>query len=455
MRKTSIVWMVAAVLGLGLMFASHRESMRCTELTQWANGIMFVAHGDLPREASERGLTAMVRFLPPGREAKDLAEILGVSQPHLRDTLLWNLQETVIGLPDLGKIFTEEDLESGRLPKNDRKEVLAGYGARGKKEVKVGDDTFQIVGVLRRGESLFNRAYLVPDDKAWPGLFNPQDPAVKRAVVLTSKQVREIQEQLEEEFPRQDFKPVAHSVRLEPAWYYLYILGMAVFLAGGSVLMIRGYCRWADRATGKWLGLPLAAIRDRQRLLGAVHVAYFGLTIVGALLVYSMPNVQRILLLVISEQIQTGQGLLGWVGQLYQSGNIPLAAAGTLAVNFLLGSLLWITVPSLVVPGIGFLTALFRAILWGFLLMPTYLALSGPMLLHSGTLLLEGEGYILAAFFALLIPVELLFPKDKSPAALRFGRAIVLNLKACLLVFAVLAIAAIYEAIEVIGQASL
>lgn len=73
----------------------------------------------------------------------------------------------------------------------------------------------------------------------------------------------------------------------------------------------------------------------------------------------------------------------------------------------------------------------------------------------SGTLLLEGEGYILAAFFALLIPVELLFPKDTSPAASRFGRAIVLNLKACLLVLAVLAVAAVYEAIEVIGQASL
>ena len=68
MRKTSIVWMVAAVLGLGLMFVSHRASVRCTERTQWANGILFVAHGDLPREADEQGQTAMVRFLPAGRD---------------------------------------------------------------------------------------------------------------------------------------------------------------------------------------------------------------------------------------------------------------------------------------------------------------------------------------------------------------------------------------------------
>jgi hypothetical protein len=96
------------------------------------------------------------------------------------------------------------------------------------------------------------------------------------------------------------------------------------------------------------------------------------------------------------------------------------------------------------------------------------------MLPHSGTMLLEGEGYILATFFGLLVPIYLVqsspakvpesmaavdlevVPSEPSPSGRggtvlrRFGRAVLLNVQASLLVAVVLAIAACWEATEVI-----
>ena len=124
----------------------------------------------------------------------------------------------------------------------------------------------------------------------------------------------------------------------------------------------------------------------------------------------------------------------------------------TFAVNFLLGSVLYLTVPSCVLPGSGALLAAFRAVSWGLLLAPATLQQAAAMLPHSGTLLLEGEGYILAAFFGLMIPLALFRRQAESDPVPKFGygRAVLLNLKGSVLVAIVLAASAIYEAAEVI-----
>jgi hypothetical protein len=72
------------------------------------------------------------------------------------------------------------------------------------------------------------------------------------------------------------------------------------------------------------------------------------------------------------------------------------------------------------------------------------------MLPHSGTLLLEGEGYILATFFGLMM-AQLVFHRD-STASVRsnYTQGILLNLRGSVLVALVLAVAAIYESSEVI-----
>src|SRR5262249_3445306 len=150
-------------------------------------------------------------------------------------------------------------------------------------------------------------------------------------------------------------------------------------------------------------------------------------------------------------------------------GNVPRAAAVTFLINFFLGTIVMITVPSMIVPGVGAAVAALRAYSWGVLLGPALVLTARAMLPHSGTMLLEGEGYILATFFALLIPIPLFPParrntKGVDPAAGdgsdelsvvpqpvpdslrgRFTRAVVLNLQGAVWVALTLAVAAVYE----------
>jgi hypothetical protein len=149
-------------------------------------------------------------------------------------------------------------------------------------------------------------------------------------------------------------------------------------------------------------------------------------------------------------QIAAPSGPLGAAGRAYSSGSIPRAAAVTFAVNFFLGSLAVITVPSMVLPGVGTLMAALRALSWGLLLGPTFVPTAQGMIPHSGTMLVEGEGYILAAFFALLIPVYLFETSQGKSILNRFRRALLLNVQANAWVAIVLVVAACYEATELI-----
>ena len=240
-----------------------------------------------------------------------------------------------------------------------------------------------------------------------------------------------------------------------------------------------GLYRWlAGRFDSSVLGPPLRELATRPRLLWGVHLAYFGLYVVGALVIYQLPILQTVMMAAVGQAIGGGKGPLAVAGAAYGSGNMLYAAVVTFLINFPLGSFAMISLPSMIVPGCGSLLAAFRATLWGLLLGPSDAALVWGMLAHTGTLLLEGGGYILATFFALLVPVYLLRPgqgvekrveadfgeldegEPSSPRARdtmvrRLGRALGLNLRAQLLVALVLALAACYEAVEVILMAGL
>ena len=74
------------------------------------------------------------------------------------------------------------------------------------------------------------------------------------------------------------------------------------------------------------------------------------------------------------------------------------------------------------------------------------------MIPHSGTMLVEGEAYILATIFGLLIPIRLFQSKLGGTPLSRFGRAILLNVQSSFWVALVLAVAALYEATEVLAM---
>jgi hypothetical protein len=391
------------------------------------------------------------------------------------------LRPKLIELPLTAIAELSPHLRAGRLPERGKDEVLAGSQEPRDEHLSVGDRTLRVVGGLEPGVGLFEDCYLVAADKSLDGLFPAEDPAVRRVdiVRMTANEFAEGKSlaQLAEVYPSKSFAILAAEVRSNPAGFALYLLGQAIFLLGGCGLLV-GFYRWlALRVSWPMLAEPLGELAVRPRLLWGVHLIYFGIFVAAALMILQAPALNTVLMTSVQGQL-SGQtpGVLAVAGQAYASGNMAYAALVTFVINFVLGSLAMITLPSLIIPGLGALLAAVRAAFWGLLLGPFQVDMAYRMLAHTGTLLLEGEGYILATFFALLIPIYIfglgrsskysvkpslaelepsLELQPQSTAWSRYKDAAILNLKASVLVAAVLAVAACYEAVEVIRMAGL
>jgi hypothetical protein len=452
-RGRVVAWLILFAAGFGLMYWSYHRTAGASASFPLRVALL-IPRGEQTEKPADAALPVSVRFLPSGDpDVSAIADALrqtGANGDRTADAFLYGQQEAVILLPEFDAVFRDDMLASGRLPVAGKNEVLAGCAAVHKDALTVEGQTLNIVGVLSATGRPLSHAYLLPGPQRPPGLFDsaeadqpgfllvqPQDEKAGPAKVSGEKWIR-----------------VETSLRVAPGDFYLYFAGMAFMLAAGSALFVTGYVCLAGRIKNRWLGPPLAEIERRVKLLVGMHVAYFGLYLAGALLIHELPIIQDSFRAVVAGQLESGQGLLGKAGDAYATKNIALAAGATLAINFLVGSLLFITLPSVVVPGAGLLGSLFRAGLWGLLLAPTDLALARALIPHAGTLLLEGEGYILATFFALLVPIYLFSPKEGSGVGRRYLLALILNLKGNFLVLIVLAAAAVYEATEVILQMS-
>lgn len=446
----------AAVLfagGLGVMLGAYR---RAEQEVLPVRATLLLPRAGTEGEPPGSALPVTVRFLPPASPAAhELARSLrpvGPSGERAADAFLFSQRPAVVVVPEFDEVFREEMLASGRLPAPGTDEALAGPEVTPSSHVPIEGSMPAVVGVLRDGGRPLARSWFLRRPPEGSPAFQPgPDVHLGYLAVRPAGQARNrTQGNAEGGGAGPAWTAVASAPRMPPRLYLAYLGGMVGLLTGGSALLVGLYWGLARRVTNRWLGPPLAALARHGRLLVGLHVAYFGLVVVVALVAFSVPVVRDFLGAAVQGQIQSGRGPLGAAGAAYGSGSIPLAAAVTVAINFLIGSLLFITLPSTVVPGVGVLLALFRAGLWGLLLAPTDLGMARAMIPHSGTLLLEGEGYILAAFFGLLLPLALLGREGTGNAGTRYVQALGLNLKGNLLVLLVLAVAALYEATEVI-----
>jgi hypothetical protein len=187
-------------------------------------------------------------------------------------------------------------------------------------------------------------------------------------------------------------------------------------------------------------------LREHWSAWLTMNLIYFGLVVAGMALVVAIPSIQESLLAQARQAVE--QGALAPVAKAYRSGNVPLAAVVTLLVNLIAGAFLMITVPSLLIPFLGLLVAAWRALIWGLLFSPANPQMRLAMLPHYLTLVLEGQGYVLAMLAVYLQSRWVLQPRGSRAAAFRVGlrqtQALYLPISI------VLAIAALYEAIEVI-----
>jgi hypothetical protein len=473
----ALTWILIAASGLGLMFYSYERWMQIDPEAPWAYGFLCVGDGDVTKKsASMATLRTRLRLLPASALAEGM--IKGVEQAgagKARD-LAALLRPGLIELPAGGVELLAGWLQEGRLPDPGRDELLAGSQARQGDRLSVAGRTLSVVGVLKPSIALFADSYLVPAHRGLDVIFPKGDASVKRASVIRLS-AREFGDpktkaQIAEEYPSSSFTVLVPNLRTQREPFLVYLGGQALFLLGGTGLLIGLYRFMAGRVHSGLLAAPLLEMARRPRLLWGVHLAYFGLYVLGAILIQASPELHTVLISAVKRAISSsGKGPLAIAGNAYRTGNMFYAALVTFLINFPLGSFAVITLPSMIVPGSGVLMSTFRATIWGVLLGPSLVELSWSMLPHIGTLLLEGEGYILATFFALLIPVYLFRSSQASVKPSEFGElqdsqeapsprrntymsrlrsAVILNLKANVLVAIVLAVAACYEAFEVI-----
>jgi hypothetical protein len=205
----------------------------------------------------------------------------------------------------------------------------------------------------------------------------------------------------------------------------------------------------------------LDPLRSHRRDLLLANAAYFGLVLAGAVVSALNPLVQRTLLQSVQQGFSTG--LLSVVAGAYLGQNVPLAIALTFGVNLLLGTALALTLPSLLLPFAGVAVALVRAFTWGLLFAPTSRELALAMVPHAGTMLLEGEAYVIAMMGVLLLWRDVLWPRAAARAAVAgaspaartsrwetYVEGVRLNLRLYVPIVALLLLAAVYEVLELL-----
>jgi len=473
------VWVIIASVGFAVMLAAYVSRERIDSEAPWASGLMIISpEVSAAKSAPVGAIPARLRLL----SSSDIAELMlfatGDQGPDKALGVKGQVRVKLIEVPLARAGIGAALLQSGRLPEAGRNEVLAGAKIEPRETLIVGGQTLNVVGVLKPDLALFASSLLVPPDDATNKLFPAEVPTVLHAwlVRVAAEDLRDdkVRKPLEEAFPPAKYAWVAPQDRLEPRAFYLYLAGLAILLLGGSGALIALF-RWlagkfaspvpagsqaaadpalsevgADKVAVPFLAGPLLEMKARPRLVWGVHLVYFGLVIAGSLLIYEVADAQLVLLGKVREALATKSNPLGIAGEAYLSGNIPRAAAVTFVINFLIGSLACITLPSILLPGSGVFVAGIRATLWGLILAPVMQSLAHTMPPHSLTMLLEGEGYILATLFGLLIPIHIVQSSLGGNPLTRFGRVLLLNLKANFWIALVLAVAAIYEATEVI-----
>lgn len=452
--KKWIRWLIVVAVGFVLMAFSYYNYQYQAGPDPWKNAFMYIGKADPNSEAE--GLEYVkrpVRLLSITHRAEGFARIARSFGSHVEKSYRVAFQEKVVLYSDMADDFTGEILEWGRFPSPGADEVVAGFQANSKDKITIDGRAFKVVGRLKKEVRLFTDSYLICDDAVAGELFNADDEAVRNAYILqlpreqlTDAQMRE---RLKKAFPKSQFIAHAPSIRTEPGPFYLYVAGMSLLFLGGSLVLFKLYCFLAGRLGNKWLRLPLAEISKYKHLFLTLHLIYFGIVVLFMLVAYHLPELQVCLLASIGGAMDS-PGPLAVAAKAYMSKNILWAAVVTFAINFPLGSLACITLPSVIVPGAGVLVAGWRAVLWGLLLAPTFVDLSGVMFPHSFTLLLEGEAYVIATFFGLLVLVYLFRKSEGTSVPARYGKALLMNVRGNLWVAIVLVVAAIYEAIEVI-----
>jgi hypothetical protein len=190
-------------------------------------------------------------------------------------------------------------------------------------------------------------------------------------------------------------------------------------------------------------------VQENRRAYMIINIVYYALVVIGMIYVAFNQKLQQELLNVVGASFMTGP--LAFVGQAYVNVKVLTAIAATFFINLFIGSFGTITLPSLVIPFSGLLMGIYRAAVWGLLLSPANPQLRFVMIPHSLTLIIEGQAYILTLLAAYIQGRAFLWPQSVGLETHLMGylEGLKRTGKIYILVILTLAVAAIYEVLEV------
>jgi hypothetical protein len=449
----SAIWLFILLAGFGLMFLSYWNYGRIAEPNTWTHGLMFVGRGEPEGVVSGVAVIHMrVASLPPSARERFFDEVLAPGDAGKHSRPPW---EKLLLCPALHLHFSPHMLATGRMPQPGANEILAGCETEFREWIQMGDQRLEIVGVLDRSVNVFAHSYLLAEEAPAAVFFQPPDEHVWNAYVVGARPETlddpSVCSELLAAFPEDRFgreTAPESRIRVTGSAFGLYTVGNMLMILGGVGLLWQLYKWLALRVRWGVLAGPLEVMVAWPRTWWAIHIICFGSYFLGTLIAFAAPDFQSIVKEDFYRALLAGPVSAATVAA-YQAQKILPAAALTLANNFL-ASLVSITISAFILLGVGLLAWPLMMVLIGIALAPTTTYFAFGMLPHSLVVLLEVEGYIIAAFFALMIPIYL-FRKQEGPTVLRrYGRALLLNLKGNLIVFIILAVAAAYEAVEVI-----
>lgn len=190
-------------------------------------------------------------------------------------------------------------------------------------------------------------------------------------------------------------------------------------------------------------------VMEYRRPYITLNAMYYGVVLIAMVVSAFYPEYQQKMLEAVG--VAFNEGPLAEVGKAYSGGKVMPAIALTFIVNLWLGSFGAITLPSLIIPFSGLLVGIYRAVLWGILFSPRN-EIGLIMIPHSLTLLLEGQAYILVMLAVYIHGRAFLQPQLVGAVNRKAGYLAGLRLTGRIYVMAalVLAVSAVYEALEVI-----
>lgn len=190
--------------------------------------------------------------------------------------------------------------------------------------------------------------------------------------------------------------------------------------------------------------------RKDWKLFLACNVFLFGLFVLGTLVGQIFPDIHNASVDFIEQATSTGP--ISTVSQTLESGDILLGTWQIFSHNYFVTVVL-AALPSLIFP--PWILVVFGAQFFAFGIIfsvPTVITRPDVLFPLLGTLLLEGEAYVIAIFATMRLVEALVWPKrfGEQSALKAYVKAIIDNGKLLVVVGIVLAVAAIFEAASLV-----